>query len=108
MTTKERHVVYDLLTRLMHGTCWCGMGIGDPRISQHSDLCKDVCKYISDNAPITDETKRELWKIVQEMEERASTPAEHIFATLARQITMRKTNTHCSCPCHVPGCCGCT
>lgn len=38
VTEKERlrHVI-GLLKR---GSCWCGMGIGDPRLRSHTAACK--------------------------------------------------------------------
>lgn len=38
---KETHAKYQRTIKLLKtGDCWCGIGIGDPRIRDHSEGCK--------------------------------------------------------------------
>lgn len=37
------------------GGCWCGIGIGDPRMREHSDVCKHIQKLLNSPTIIEDE-----------------------------------------------------
>jgi len=42
----ELDTARDLISALKSGDCWCPMGIGDPRYSDHTDTCKKIQEKI--------------------------------------------------------------
>ncbi len=44
--TEQAGRLLGIIAKLKHGTCWCGMGLGHPSVSRHSDICKAAAEAV--------------------------------------------------------------